>query len=76
MGDLIGRPPSLDNTFCGAVTNLRFVALSIDSSVVSTFPIWEKKHAEVIMPVINEVCEEYWTIVCVLKWLNRIIVHL
>ena len=27
--------------------------------IFSTFPIWEKKHAEVIMQVINDVCEEY-----------------
>ena len=40
---------------------VRFVTLNIVSNVVSTFPIWEKKHAEVIMPVINKVCEEYWT---------------
>lgn len=27
--------------------------------IFSIFPIWEKKHAEVIIHIINDVCEEY-----------------
>lgn len=27
--------------------------------IFSSYPIWEKKHAEVIMHVINDVCKEY-----------------
>ena len=27
--------------------------------IFSTFPTWEKKHAEVIMQVINDLCKEY-----------------
>ena len=33
--------------------------LTSAQQIFSTFPIWEKKHAEVIMQVINDVCEEY-----------------
>ena len=42
--------------------------------IFSTFPTWEKKHAEFIMQVIHDLCEEYWTIFYVVNWLYIIIV--
>ena len=41
--------------------------LTLAQHIFSTIPTWEKKHAEVIMQVKNDLSKEYWIIFHVLK---------
>ena len=64
LGGSRRRFGSVDSTMRFTLKLLHAVVLECEcltsaQHIFPTFPTWEKKHAEVIMQVINDLCKEY-----------------